>query len=47
VVPWTALGMPDDAVLSLACDVGLRDDIVLGDANKYRFVWSAEVRARA
>ena len=46
MVPRTTLETPEDAVLSLACDVGLRDDIVLGDANKYRFVWGTEVRAR-
>ena len=31
--------MPEDSILSLACDAGLRDDIALADPNSYRFVW--------
>eukprot|EP00933_Yihiella_yeosuensis_P063118 TRINITY_DN66188_c0_g1_i1.p1 TRINITY_DN66188_c0_g1~~TRINITY_DN66188_c0_g1_i1.p1 ORF type:complete len:609 (-),score=135.42 TRINITY_DN66188_c0_g1_i1:179-2005(-) len=30
---------PGDAILTVACDVGLQDDIVLADPNSYRFVW--------
>lgn len=31
--------MPNDAILSTACDVGLRKDIQLADPAAYRFVW--------
>jgi len=30
---------PDDSILSLACDVGLKDEIVLADPSSYRYVW--------
>jgi len=30
---------PGDPILSTACDVGLKDDILLADPNSYRFVW--------
>lgn len=30
---------PADDILTVACDVGLQDDIVLADPNSYRFVW--------
>lgn len=30
---------PGDAILTVACDIGLQDDIMLADPNSYRFVW--------
>jgi len=30
---------PGDPILATACDVGLRDDILLADPGSYRFVW--------
>lgn len=30
---------PSDALLEVACDVGLQDDILLADPDSYRFVW--------
>lgn len=30
---------PGDAILATACDVGLRDEILLADPGSYRFVW--------
>lgn len=30
---------PSDALLATACDVGLRDEILLADPGSYRFVW--------
>lgn len=30
---------PGDAILTVACDVGLQQDILLADPNSYRFVW--------
>jgi len=30
---------PGDAILTTACDVGLRDDILLANPGSYRFVW--------
>lgn len=30
---------PGDAILTVACDVGLQEDIMLADPNSYRFVW--------
>lgn len=37
---------PGDPILEVACDVGLRDDIVLADPSSYRFVlWEGRLRA--
>jgi len=30
---------PSGSILSLACELGLRDEVVLADPNAYRFVW--------
>eukprot|EP00927_Polykrikos_kofoidii_P038911 TRINITY_DN33358_c0_g2_i1.p1 TRINITY_DN33358_c0_g2~~TRINITY_DN33358_c0_g2_i1.p1 ORF type:complete len:644 (+),score=105.65 TRINITY_DN33358_c0_g2_i1:30-1934(+) len=31
--------MPGDDILTVACDVGLQEDIMLADPDSYRFVW--------
>ena len=37
---------PGDAILTTACDVGLRDDILLADPSSYRFaLWDGQLRA--
>lgn len=37
---------PGDAILTLACDAGMRDDILLADPNSDRYVlWDEELRA--